>query len=173
LKNIVPSSNISPAASAVVARFYKKYKGTPVVVENITKSKDADKQPWIHAGYIWSSEITGIDIPVVEIKDPEEGSDLVDTHSLGFGAMYSDNDKTKLKDFVFLLKAERFTDLHIAIQEAIDDPTKRRTVFPWLVKYHNYLEQIGKLDEIKRTIQNGVKHHNMTVQQLYNESFPR
>jgi hypothetical protein len=103
LGKLVPSTDISPAASMVVERFYQKYLNTKVVVLDV--QDDATKDH-IAAGYQWvPGVIKPLNIPVVEVESRDGIRELLMNENLStFQEAYADKKRTK-KDITLQLNA--------------------------------------------------------------------
>jgi hypothetical protein len=163
-KRIVPSTVISPAASAVVARFYKQYRDTPVVEEDTFDNKQYP--PWIRAGYVWSDEIRGVDVPIEEVTDPARMSELTTHHGNGFAEAYDDKNRTKSRDPTYLLKAKDKLKLDKVIQDMMKHSTQRFQVLPWIKKHQAQLAKEGLLDTVQKTVEDAARAEKISLEWL-------
>jgi hypothetical protein len=143
-KHILPSSNISPAARAVVKRFYNKYKGTEVVVENITASEEGA----VAAGYVWSPKLRKVPVQVAKPKNEEEINKLKGSVLKGFHETYSDPSRTKIvqSDPDVLFNSRYILELQELLKSWINSgDDKRDNALQWIRDNRSDLSQINNI----------------------------
>lgn len=139
-KQILPSRNISPAAGAVIKRFYNKYKGTEIVVEDA--HPDPGNSLELAAGYVWSDKLRKVPVKVGTVVDEADLLHLWNSVVVGFSVAYADPRKTKKDDLEgFWVKRDyaRLFDL----AQRMFDTGKKSQVFNWVAENRVELEKVG------------------------------
>jgi hypothetical protein len=167
--HILPSTDISPAASAVVERFYKQYKGTPTVVEETGEATDPNLPPWLQAGYAWSEAVRDLNITAQQVTDRTQMRDLYKSHNMGFANAFLDSNRRKLNDPTFLLKKRDVKGLMTTLETALHGPD-RYTVLPWIKKNKKQLEDIGILENVQFLVERAAEELGFSLADLAQRS---
>jgi hypothetical protein len=145
---LVASQNISPAAVAVVSRFYKKYQGTAVVTENVIETAAT---PFLRAGYRWVDNLPTPPVKVIQINTLEEEKAWQKKNSDGFNSMYEDQEKTKVLDLNLILKKRDQDNLIFALRHHFR--RKPLSVYQWIKSNKPKLEEAGFLPRVLKEIE--------------------
>lgn len=164
---ILPSQHISPAANAVVESFYRKYKGTEVVEEDVW----GGLLDHLRAGYVWSPKLRQVPVRIEKVSDYEELSELKVQFGRGFGKAYDDNSKTKRRDLNFALKTQKGYTITDAIESNLKGHVTRYKVLPWLKANENRLRELGLLETVLDAIDYQTSVSNINLKQLEIDSF--
>jgi hypothetical protein len=141
-KRIVPSSDISPAAQAVVKRFYSKYKGTEVVVEGVDETQEEE----LGAGYVWSPKLLKVPVKVSKPKNDEELANLKNSVLEEFDKAYSNPNRTKRDDPDVFLATRSIIELHNLLQYWISEGgSKESQALQWINSHIKELEDFNSI----------------------------
>jgi len=138
-KMITPSNNVSPAARAVVKRFYNKYKGTEIVVDDALYPGRVEE---LAAGYVWSDKLRKVPVKVGTVVDEAELVHLWKSVIEGFSAAYSDPRKTKKDDLEGFWLKKNYQGL-LDLAQRMFNVGKKRQVFEWVKAHQEELEKVG------------------------------
>lgn len=140
-KKILPSNMISPAAHAVVKRFYKKYKGTEVVVE-LAHPDPSIEGGELAAGYVWSTKLRKVPVKVGKVGDAADLLHLWQSVVTGFNVAYADPKKTKRDNLDDFLAKQDYNGLLDLIQRWYNTGN-RDQAYIWIAENRAALEKIG------------------------------
>jgi len=138
-KYVLPSFDISPAARAVLTRFYKKYKGTEVVIEGVSEDYSGE----IGAGYVWSPKLRKVPVQIGTIENHEEMRRLKDAISNGFDRAYTDAKRTKRNPDFLLSRGEIFSLYNLLVRGILMGGPDKYEALSWIGQHAEELEVLN------------------------------
>lgn len=136
-KRIKPSNDVSPAARAIIKRYYDDNKDDPTLVTPLP----AIKPGYMDAGY---TAPPGLYVKVTRAHGPKQAKDFALAVSMGFQKAYV-SAKTGFDDFSKLAKQQLWPDLRQALDSALHNQTAdsaKQAALQWVENHPQEMEHL-------------------------------